>query len=117
MIKHFKNSPADYALEYVRRGWNPVPIPFKSKRPTGDGLRFFNGEPQNVSVLMGQTSGGLADLDLDCPEAIAIAPFVLPRTGAIFGSISPGPTGFTRAIWQPPKTISRMRRRPKTRPY
>ena len=102
MIKHFKNSPADYALEYVRRGWNPVPIPFKSKRPTGDGLRFFNCEPQNVGVLMGQTSGGLADLDLDCPKAIAIAPFVLPRTGAIFGSISPrGPLALQEQFGSP----------------
>jgi putative DNA primase/helicase len=88
---------SDYALEYVRRGWNPVPVYFKTKKPSGgegwqtlvireaDVPKYFNGQPQNVGVLMGQTSGGLVDVDLDCPEAIAIAPFVLPRTGAIFG--------------------------------
>jgi hypothetical protein len=96
MTEHVKNTPADIALEYIQRGWNPVPVPFKSKKPTGHGWqkrvireedvpKYFNGQPQNIGVLMGQTSGGLVDVDLDCPEAIAIAPFILPRTGAIFG--------------------------------
>jgi hypothetical protein len=88
---------SDYATEYARRGWNPVPVYFKTKKPSGgegwqmlvireaDVPKYFNGQRQNVGVLMGQTSGGLVDVDLDCPEAIAIAPFVLPRTGAIFG--------------------------------
>jgi hypothetical protein len=84
------------AKSYINRGWNPVPIPHKSKRPVGDGWQlriidgnnahqFFNGAPQNVGVLMGPTSGGLSDVDLDCPEAIALAPFILPKSGAIFG--------------------------------
>src|SRR6266853_1270049 len=28
-------SPLDIALEYIDRGWSPVPIPHKSKRPSG----------------------------------------------------------------------------------
>jgi hypothetical protein len=86
----------DTAKSYIQRGWNPTPIPFKSKIPPGEEWqkriidnsnvgKFFNGQPQNVGVIMGPSSGGLVDVDLDCPEAIAIAPFILPKTGAIFG--------------------------------
>ena len=84
------------ARAYVARGWNPLPLPYKSKIPTDTGWqqrvirepdlpRYFNGRPQNVGVVLGPSSAGLTDLDLDCREAIAIAPYVLPKTGAIFG--------------------------------
>jgi hypothetical protein len=35
--------------------------------------------------MMGMTSGGLTDVDLDCAAAIAVAPYILRCTGAIFG--------------------------------
>ena len=86
----------DIALSYIRRGWNPIPVPHKAKGPTDRGWQtriiteenapqFFNGKVQNVGVNMGSTSGGLTDVDLDCLEAIAIAPYLLPQTNAIFG--------------------------------
>src|SRR5215471_14952240 len=89
-------TPLDIALSYIERGWNPVPVPFKSKAPDGVGwqtricektnvAQLFNGGPMNVGVLLGATSGGLTDVDLDCPEAVAIAPYVLAPTDAIFG--------------------------------
>jgi putative DNA primase/helicase len=76
-----------------------VPLPFKAKRPIDDGWQnrvigqtnvsdFFNGEPMNIGVVLGSTSGGLVDIDLDCAEAIVIAPAVLPPTKAIFGRAS-----------------------------
>jgi putative DNA primase/helicase len=84
-------SPLDIALEYIGRGWAVVPVPFKSKRPAGgawqnlriteaDARQWFNGEAQNVGVLLGEASGGLADIDLDCIEAVRVAPYFLPRT-------------------------------------
>jgi hypothetical protein len=90
------NTALDIAKSYIQRGWNPTPIPFKSKIPPGEEWQkriidnsnvsdFFNDQPQNIGVIMGPTSGGLVDVDLDCPEAIAIAAFILPKTGAIFG--------------------------------
>lgn len=90
---------AETAIGYCRRGWNVVPIPERSKIPSGAGWqariireadvpRFFNGRPQNVGVILGPTSNGLTDIDLDCDEAIVIAPFVLPTTGALFGRAS-----------------------------
>jgi hypothetical protein len=90
----------DIALSYIARGWNPIPLPLRSK---GKGLgagwqhrvidaesapRFFNGQPQNIGVQLGPKSGGLTDVDLDCAEAIAIAPYFLPKTKAIFGRAS-----------------------------
>src|SRR3954453_6060143 len=89
-------SPLDLALRYIRRGWNPVPIPFKAKGPTDNGWQervitaenapqFFNGQAQKIGVILGPTSGGLTDVDLDCPEGIAVAPDLLPETHAVFG--------------------------------
>src|ERR1700730_5498720 len=85
----------DVALEYIRCGWSPIPVPHKSKRPAGtewQNLRittssagqWFNGEAQNIGVLLGEASNGLADIDLDCDEAIAVAAAFFPRT-RIFG--------------------------------
>jgi putative DNA primase/helicase len=87
------------ALSYIRRGWNPIPIPYRSKNPGVDGwqkrriteetaAQFFSGGPQNIGVQLGQASGGLTDIDLDCAEAIRVAPYILPPTGAIFGRAS-----------------------------
>jgi hypothetical protein len=87
------------ALAYIQRGWNPVPIPHRTKAPRGDGWQhrritletapqYFNGTPQNIGVQLGPASNGLTDVDLDCSETIAIAPYILPHTKAIFGRAS-----------------------------
>lgn len=74
----------------------PLPVPFKSKNPNFKGWQHFsateselpahfNGHPQNVGVRLGEPSGELVDIDLDCPEAVTLAPHLLPPTGAVFG--------------------------------
>jgi len=85
-------------LLYLARGWKVVPIPKGTKAPllprwqelrlTADELpqHFNNG--QNVGVLLGEPSKGLTDLDLDCPEALRVAPAFLPHSDAIFGRAS-----------------------------
>ncbi|WP_084678941.1 AAA family ATPase [Methylocystis sp. ATCC 49242] len=89
-------SPLAVALDYIERGWSPIPIGFRSKAPSLPGWtdlrisadeasRYFNGAPANIGVVLGQNSSGLSDVDLDCPEAIAAAPYFLPKTAAIFG--------------------------------
>jgi hypothetical protein len=89
-------SMLEIALDYILRGWNPVPIKYRTKQPIGNGWQnriitadtapqYFNGAQMNVGVILGPTSQGLTDIDLDCAEAIAIAPYVLPRTAALFG--------------------------------
>jgi hypothetical protein len=42
--------------------------------------QFFNGKDQNISVLLGEASGGLTDVDLDTIEAVRAAPYFLPPT-------------------------------------
>src|SRR5215207_1899026 len=86
----------EIALDHIRRGWNPVAIPHRSKAPIADGWQnrridealapvYFNGAPMNVGVQLGSASGGLCDVDIDSPEALALAPHLLPQTRAIFG--------------------------------
>jgi hypothetical protein len=36
-------------------------------------------------VQLGRNSGGLTDTDLDCAEAITVAPYLLPQTNSLFG--------------------------------
>jgi hypothetical protein len=39
----------------------------------------------NVGMQMGPKSGGLTDVDLDCPEALKLAKYFLPRTASKYG--------------------------------
>lgn len=86
----------DVARSYLRRGWVPLPVPFRSKSPGFEGWqhfsvteadlsRHFYGRQLNIGVLLGKVSGDLTDVDLDCDEALTLAPYFLPTTGAIFG--------------------------------
>jgi hypothetical protein len=92
-------TPEAIALQYTMRDWNPVPIAFRQKKPSGSEWQhrvitgskvdgFFGEKPQNIGVQLGAKSGGLTDIDLDCAEAIEIASAVLPKTPAIFGRAS-----------------------------
>jgi hypothetical protein len=85
----------DIAISYIRRGWAPIPIPHKKKRPLLDdwqnlriteaeAARHFNCADQNIGVQLGPASGGLTDIDLDSQEAALAAPYFLERT-AVFG--------------------------------
>ncbi|WP_244568039.1 bifunctional DNA primase/polymerase [Bradyrhizobium erythrophlei] len=47
--------------------------------------KHFNGAKLNVGVQLGPNSKGLTDIDLDCDEAIQLAPYFLPKTPAMFG--------------------------------
>lgn len=83
---------ANAALDYAKRGWKPVPVGRKSKKPIGSGWQQrpfdpaqFNGNAQNVGIQLGESSGGLTDVDLDNMTAIRLAPEFLPPTTAMFG--------------------------------
>ena len=84
------------ALEYIAKGWAPIPIEFREKFPPIKGWQnlritamtapqYFNGVAQNVGVILGSASGGLTDVDLDGEEARLVASYFLPKTGAVFG--------------------------------
>lgn len=99
-------APTAMALDWIKREYFPVPIPHKSKNPgapraeggggsgwqklritAADVPKYFNGQQQNIGVLLGEPYGA-ADIDLDCPEAIAAAATLAPATGLIFGRTS-----------------------------
>jgi bifunctional DNA primase/polymerase-like protein len=86
------------ALGYHALGFRLVPVAFKGKCPTdGEGwqtehfrlnpdqVRATWAVPHNVGILLGPESRDLADVDLDCEEALALADEYLPAGAWIFG--------------------------------
>jgi len=72
------------ALDYAKRGLRVIPLPRGEKNPRRDGWQNealdedairvnFEGVPRNVGVVLGEASGDLVDIDLDVPEATAVA--------------------------------------------
>ena len=85
-------SIADAANDYFKRGWKPVPISLKTKRPVGMEWQKrpfspeqFNGKARNVGIQFSPVSGNLVDVDLDSKLVIDLASYFLPDTNAIFG--------------------------------
>ena len=98
------------ARDYIARGWKPLPVSRGNKGPTSKGWpewqvgdnpdtyikEHFGGLPfANVAVQLGAMSGGLTDVDLDCAEAVRLAPEFLPRrercSGREFKVLRPHP--------------------------
>ena len=92
------DSPAEAARDLLRRGFLPLPLDPKSKGTKRPGWPDFRTSPErveadfpaagNIGVLLGEVSGDLTDLDLDCPEALRLAPAFLPPTGLVSGRAS-----------------------------
>ena len=93
LIKLLEKKPdnsAGYAAAYSDIGLYPVPNQRGRKKPILKGwpeLRLgaeeipeYFGGGQNVGLLLGDPSGGLVDVDLDCAEARAVADRFLPDT-------------------------------------
>lgn len=95
------STPLDAARRYLALGYAPVPVPAGAKAPALKGWqrlrldegslpRHFNGSPGtpgsgNIGLILGEPSGHLVDVDLDCPEARELAAEFLPPTGAKTG--------------------------------
>ena len=84
------------ARGYLERGWTPIAMPHMSKGPrlnkwedrTRDAVnvdRDFKDDNTNIGIVLGEASGDLVDVDLDCPEAIRLARHFLPDTKTRFG--------------------------------
>lgn len=106
----------DIAREYTARGWRCVPVPYKRKGPTiedwprlrlglEDLVAYFGNGCVNVGVLLGEASGGLTDVDLDTPEATAVAPNFLPMTPLRFGRRTKPESHYLFVTDQPVETI------------
>jgi hypothetical protein len=88
----------DAALDYIGRGWAPVPVEFKGKAPLGrrwqdlritpaTAPKYFKSDQLNVGLLLGPASRDLVDVDLDTEEARQTAAYFLPLT-CCFGRAS-----------------------------
>lgn len=86
-------SNREWIERYLALGWRIVPIQpkgkeFKVRKPWAE-LREYPftaddfGSDDNVGL--DPSSGGLTDVDLDCPEAVALGGLFLPECGLIFG--------------------------------
>lgn len=86
----------DAARGYLSEGFRVVPVPAGQKAPALAGwpeLRieesdlacYFNGTAGNIGVLLGEPSGAVVDVDLDCDEAVTIASRFLPATDRVHG--------------------------------
>lgn len=95
-------TPVEAAGVFLGMGIAVVPLIPRTKIPAGgagwqdrailDLAELPHGIPEgcNLGVLLGHPSGCLVDLDLDCPEAIRLAPGLAPATGMTWGKPSTG---------------------------
>lgn len=85
---------AEAALSYLNSGLQPIPLDgpktktisrkgWPAERYTAADAAQFRG--RNIGLLLGEPSGGPADVDQDCPEAVRAAPYLLPRTDMVHG--------------------------------
>ncbi len=93
-----ETSPIDVRYQvsaYRHRGWYSVPLRPRSKVPVRNDWPNLRIEPDqvkehfsakdNVGIILGEPSGWLVDVDLDCQKAIELADQYLPPTLAITG--------------------------------
>ncbi len=88
-------SVREAAAEYIGLGLAVVPIPPRTKkavltgwptlRITAEQVPDYFGDASNIGIILGPASGDLADVDLDCPEALTLADRYFPATGAETG--------------------------------
>ena len=105
----------DAAAAYLRQGYVPVPIDSRTKCCTVSGwdqtrLDSFNldklfpeGCRKGIGILNGEPSGGLIDVDLDCPEARAAAELLLPPTERVWGRQSASNSHYGYRVDAPPE--------------
>lgn len=82
------------ARRYLERGFAPIPVPARTKAPIRSDWQHLRVSAEqteelfrgaNVGLLLGTPSNGLVDVDLDAPEAVAMAEAFLPATPMIHG--------------------------------
>lgn len=88
--QHFTTT-TQAAAAYLARGWRVVRVPAGSKGPRDPDWpdRVYQPEDfepgDNIGIVLGSRSGGLVDVDLDAPEAVRAADYLLPPTGLVSG--------------------------------
>ena len=106
------------AEDLVARGYKPIPVPVgkspKLKNWQNIKMRdnlalYFSNSKLAVGAQMGPVSGGLTDVDLDCAEAMKLAPYFLPETGSVYGRASKPRSHYLYKISDPgPKASTKL---------
>jgi hypothetical protein len=83
------------ARKYIRHHWKVVPIrptekvprrkDWQNERIKASKIPDYFSEGDNIGILWGKPSHWLVDVDLDCDEAVALAPTFLPKTDRVYG--------------------------------
>lgn len=82
------------AYEYLKRKIALIKIHPHAKKPVEKDWtsKFYTDvnaasifTDYNIGMILGRSSQGLTDIDLDCPEAVQLAPRILPGTTWVFG--------------------------------
>lgn len=103
------SGPNGYLSRYLARQWCPVPVhrpdfgtatcscgkadcAKPGKHPDGRFWPTGSSDPahfadRNIGIKLGPDSQNLADVDLDCGEAVAVGPALLPATDSTFGRV------------------------------
>lgn len=90
---------ADAAYRWRDEGYLPIPLRLKDNGDLVPAIKWgdvksvsdadieswFGPECVGIAIKAGATFGGLIDIDLDCPEAVQLAPRFLPQTQCVFG--------------------------------
>jgi hypothetical protein len=105
----------EFAYRYIERGWNPAPVPPRTKGIQRSGwqrercraedvpTKFANAEA-NIGLVLGTPSHGIVDVDCDCIEAVQLADTMLPHTSSQFGRASQPPSHWLYRVEEPIKT-------------
>jgi len=95
--------------EYIAAGLDPLPLETRSKAikvPGWQTKTFTLGDfraDNNIGLRWGRDNS--ADVDCDCPEAVALAGRFLPETGFIFGRPSARASHFVYRLTEPARTV------------
>lgn len=97
-----------YIALYRALNWATIRVTPQGKAPLGAQWQTRTDEPsafapnENVGVRLGEPSNNLVDVDLDCAEAVLLAPRFLPQT-ATFGRASKPQSHYLYHVDKPPK--------------
>ncbi len=94
-IRDFALEVDNAARDFENRGWKKVIVPFGTKGAKSTAWQNSDPKPDvfrkgahNIGVQLGLKSGGLIDIDLDCPQAMLLADQFFPElTDAAFGRL------------------------------
>ncbi len=109
-LSNSKKSFNDYCELYIGKGYKIIPVEFQGKKPKHGVVKYgeswtdtvisessqikdYFADQSNIGIRLGEISGYLTDIDLDCPEAVGVAKFFF-KDSSSFGRKGAGITHY-----------------------